>query len=213
MPATTGAVGACRHASLGFDAALRLGRYEGARQQAVLRMKNANHEGLAELVGERWAERERARFMALGVDAVVPVPLHWWRRMRRGYNQSAALAFGIASTLKLPYRRWWLRRSRYTPSQKELSAAARRANVEGAFRAGMGVRLQGKHILLVDDVMTTGATASEAARALKRAGARASQLRWSRGRMVSAGRMLRLSSWGEHTEARAPQTPAPLLQR
>src|SRR5262249_20616204 len=133
-----GRCGACRNEALGFDASVRLGVYEGALQEAVLRIKNAWSEGLAELLGERWAEGEREKLRGLGAEVVVPVPLHWWRRLRRGYNQGAAVAHGLASRLGLPCRRWWLRRRRHTASQKELSAAERRANVQGAFRAGWG---------------------------------------------------------------------------
>jgi ComF family protein len=119
----------------------------------------------------------------LAPDAVVPVPLHWWRRLRRGYNQSEALARGLARVLALPCRTSWLRRARHTPSQVGKSAEQRRANVRGAFRAARVPA--GASVLLVDDVMTTGATASEAARALKEAGA---------GRVVAAalGRAVRL---------------------
>jgi ComF family protein len=161
----------CRADPPAFDAALRLGIYDGPLKAAVLLMKNANHEGLAELMGERWAERQLDRFAALKVDAVVPVPLHWWRRLRRGYNQSAALAYGLASRLRLPYHRWWLRRSRNTPSQKELTATQRRENVKDAFSVRPKAPVRGAHVLLVDDVMTTGATVQEAARTLKRGGA------------------------------------------
>jgi ComF family protein len=161
----------CRKDPPAFDAALRLGVYDGPLKDAVLLMKHANNEGLAELMGERWAELQVERFAALKIHAVVPVPLHWWRRLRRGYNQSAALAYALASRLHLPYRRWWLRRKRNTPSQKDLTAAQRRENVKDAFRVWEGPHLRGAHVLLVDDVMTTGATVHEAARTLKRGGA------------------------------------------
>jgi ComF family protein len=160
----------CRGDPPAFDAALRLGVYDGPLKDAVLLMKNARFEGLAELMGERWAETQPERFKSLKVDAVMPVPLHWWRRLMRGYNQSASLAYGLASKLGLTYRHWWLRRRRNTPSQKELTAAQRRENVKDAFRAWEGPQLRGAHVLLVDDVMTTGATVHEAARTLKRGG-------------------------------------------
>ena len=161
---------ACRNDPPAFDAALRLGVYDGPLKDAVLHMKNAHFEGMAELMGERWGKYQQVRFEALKVDAVVPVPLHWWRRLRRGYNQSASLAYGLASQLGLPCRRWWLRRSRNTPSQKELTATQRRENVKDAFRVWETPRMRGAHVLLVDDVMTTGATVHEAARTLKRGG-------------------------------------------
>jgi predicted amidophosphoribosyltransferase len=88
----------------------------------------------------------------------------------RGYNQSAALAFGLCAVLGRPFRPRWLRRVRATGEQKaQTSLAARRENVKGAFRARPLVA--GQHVLLVDDVMTTGATASEAAGAVVNAGA------------------------------------------
>src|SRR5262249_7863938 len=87
-----------------FDAALRLTVYEGAMQRAILRIKHARHEGLAEALGQRWAELQSARFSALPIDAIVPVPLHWCRRLGRGYNQAAAIARGLADQLRRPCR-------------------------------------------------------------------------------------------------------------
>jgi ComF family protein len=139
--------------------------------EAIRRLKSARNEGLAELLGECLAQRQRDRLRALGADVIVPVPLHWWRRLQRGYNQSAAIAHGLGVGLHLPCRYLWLWRVRNTPSQRTLTASQRWDNVRGAFRARPGLRLTGRHVLLVDDVMTTTATASEAARALLRTGA------------------------------------------
>jgi ComF family protein len=107
----------------------------------------------------------------LQVEVVVPVPLYWLRRLTRGYNQSAAVAGGVARVLGLPCRPRWLRRVRNTPKQVGQSLAARQENVRGAFRARRRAPLAGRSVLLVDDVMTTGATLGEAARALRAAGA------------------------------------------
>jgi len=161
----------CRQEPLYFDLAMRLGPYDGPLREAILHLKHPQGEGLGELLGERWAERDRAQFQALVLDAVVPVPSHWLRRLWRGYNQSAAVARGLAQRLGLPYRPGWVRRIRFRRSQAGLSGPERRANVRGAFRGRAGARLDGRSVLLVDDVMTTGATSSEAARALKEAGA------------------------------------------
>jgi ComF family protein len=101
-------------------------------------------------------------------DATVPVPLYWLRRIKRGFNQSELLARGLARRTGIPMLKA-LRRVRPTPTQAGLSNSARRQNVASAFRS-QGV--QEKRILLIDDVMTTGATAAACALALKQAGAR-----------------------------------------
>ncbi len=102
-------------------------------------------------------------------DIVVPVPLHWTRLFSRGYNQAAWLAQAIAKKLGKPYAPLILLRKRATPSQNGLSFVGRARNVEGAF--GVGARVAGKQVLLVDDVYTTGATFNACTKALLRAGA------------------------------------------
>jgi ComF family protein len=166
----TGGCVSCRRESFAFEAVLRLGPYDGLLRDVVLRLKQPGSEALAEVVGELWGSVRRDALRAMAVDLIVPVPLHWWRRWRRGYNQSAALARGLASILGLPVS-FCLRRTRNTPQQTRQVASARRDNVRGAFRARRSSRLKGRSVLLVDDVLTTGSTASEAARALRDAGA------------------------------------------
>lgn len=161
----------CRGERLAFASAFRLGLYADVRRDVVLAMKRSAAQSLAECVGRLWARHHADRFRALGVGVVIPVPLHWWRRLRRGYNGPEALARPIAQLLGVESRPDWLRRIRATASQVNLSPTERRANVRGAFRAGRGARLAGATVLLVDDVLTTGSTASEAARALRSAGA------------------------------------------
>lgn len=168
-----GRCGACRKESFAFEQVLRLGVYEGLLREVILRLKKQRGEGLAELLGECWAKEAAACFVSLHFDVLVAVPLHWRRRLRRGYNQSAALCRGLATYLGVPCHPSWLRRVRHTPQQtSRVTPAGRKANVRDAFRARPGAPLAGRTILLVDDVMTTGATASEAARALRAGGAR-----------------------------------------
>jgi ComF family protein len=162
---------ACREESFRFERAFRLGPYDGLLREVILLLKRQTGEGLAELLGECWAEHMAEELKVLHLDAIVPVPLHWLRRWRRGYNQSAALSYGIATRLGLPCRPAWLRRIRNTPQQTRQTIAGRKANVQGAFRASGGAAIKGQSLLLVDDVMTTGATAGEAARALLEGGA------------------------------------------
>jgi ComF family protein len=119
----------------------------------------------------RWLERTGKPLLD-EADVIVPVPLHWRRLWQRRYNQSALLAKRLARGKSLAL--FALTRIRSTPSQGEMvSAKARRRNVRGAFEVEPRYHtlLAGKSVLLIDDVLTTGATVAACARALKRAGA------------------------------------------
>lgn len=106
-----------------------------------------------------------------GADAVLPVPLYPRRRRERGYDQALLLARAVARRLGLPLMKNALRRTRYTLQQTRLSLRERWDNVRGAFDVADPAAVRGLNLLLVDDVMTTGATTSECARTLRRAGA------------------------------------------
>jgi ComF family protein len=161
----------CRESRFQFEKVLRLGPYEGLLRELILQLKHLTGEALAEILGDLWAEQAESRLRELGADMVIPVPLHWWRRLARGYNQSEALARSLAARLRLPCKPHWIRRIRYTPFQTQQPRAARVKSVHGAFQTRSWARLRGKTVLLVDDVLTTGSTCSEAARALREAGA------------------------------------------
>jgi ComF family protein len=168
-----GGCGDCRGRSLGFEAAIALGPYEGTLRELCLRMKHDRDAWLAPWIGDLWirARGEALDRLGLPPDAwVVPVPLHWRRHWGRGYNQAEALARGLAGRLDRPVRRP-LRRVADTRKLAVMSATDRAKALRKAFRARKGVALQGRTILLVDDVLTTGATCGAAARALRRAGA------------------------------------------
>lgn len=168
---TTRGCPTCRDLPLGFERAFRLGPYDGRLRDAVLRMKNLGGEGLADLLGRVFAETRGEAIRAAEIDLIAPVPLHWWRKWTRGYNQAEALARAVAAHVNAPFVPQLLRRVRWTSHQTQLSRAARRENLRGAFRVTPGARAAGKSVLLVDDVMTTGSTLGEAARALRDAGA------------------------------------------
>jgi ComF family protein len=133
-------------------------------------MKDGSGEPLAETVGHFWAASRTEQFRATGCTVVVPVPLHWRKRFRRGYNPAAALARSVAAELNLVYRNL-LRRTRHTPRQTDQTPEHRRTNVKGAFAVATGQKAQDVRILLVDDVLTSGSTCSAAAEALRAAGA------------------------------------------
>lgn len=107
-------------------------------------------------------------------DAILPVPLHWRRLIGRKYNQSALLAYGLSKATNIPCVTDVLRRVRPTPPQMRLDRATRLRNVRRAFAvdAAAAAQIKGKTLLLVDDVVTTGATADACARVLKKAGAK-----------------------------------------
>jgi len=157
--------------ALGFDRAFRLGPYEGKLRDAVLRTKVLAGEGLADFLGRTFAEARGDALRCAKIDLVAPVPLHWWRKWTRGYNQSESVARELAAALDVPLVPNLVRRVRYTERQVQSSREARRENVKGAFRVRRGARLASKTVLLVDDVMTTGSTAGEVARTLLAAGA------------------------------------------
>src|SRR5262249_40359935 len=149
-----GGCAACRGRSLGFDAAVALGPYEGSLRELCLRLKHERHAWLAPWLGDLWVESRRDTLgrLRLPADArIVPVPPHWWRHWRRGYNQAEALARGLAHRLDLPVHRP-LRRVVATEKLAELSPTERARVLRRAFRARTGTGLAGRTVLLVDDV-------------------------------------------------------------
>lgn len=158
----------CRAGARGFDAAYCFGFYEGPLRELIHLLK---YDGMKPLAGPLGEYLSRAVPLDETFDAVVPMPLHWRRRFERGFNQAAALARDVARRRRIPLLNA-VRRIRATRTQTGLTNARRRENVSGAFRAGRGRPLEGLRLLLVDDVMTTGATGSACATALKRAGAK-----------------------------------------
>jgi ComF family protein len=168
-----GGCGDCRGRSLGFEAAVALGPYEGALRALCLRLKHDRDAWLARWICDLWVEArsEALERLDLPPDAwVVPVPLHWRRHWERGYNQAEALARELARRLGRPVRRP-LKRVADTKKLAVMSATDRAKALRKAFRARKSRALDGRTILLVDDVLTTGATCGAAARALRRAGA------------------------------------------
>ncbi len=160
-----GLCGLCRHGLRGFDAAYCFGSYDGRLREWIHLYKYGRIRTMAKPLAELLA---RALPRSEPFDALVPVPLHWRRRWQRGFNQSDLLARGLGRKWGIPVIRA-LRRLRYTVTQTALSHSARRKNVAAVFAPRRNLNSQ--RILLIDDVLTTGSTASACAAALHRAGA------------------------------------------
>ena len=161
---------ACRVEAPPFEYARAAGAYAGVLRDALHALKFGGKRTLARPLASLVVE-QCATVLGSDVDALVPVPLARQREAERGFNQAALLAGHLAAASGVPVKPRWLFRCRSTRPQTELTAGERRGNVARAFSASP--RVAGAHVVLVDDIVTTGATAAECARTLREAGARA----------------------------------------
>jgi len=168
-PAATGLCGGCARERPAWDWALAAAEYEGAARDALHAFKFHGKRALARPLAALLLEQWGPALAAAAPEALIPVPLGRARARERGFNQAALVAERLGAALRVPLRPRWLVRARATQPQTDLGATERRANVRGAFAADTAVA--GRHVALVDDVLTTGATAAECARMLKAAGA------------------------------------------
>jgi ComF family protein len=152
-----------------YDRARAAMRYDDSSRKLILGFKHGDRLHYAPAFG-RWLLRAGEELLP-ETDRAIPVPLHWSRLFARRYNQAALLAHALNAAGGPQVAVDWLLRKRRTPPQGRGSAAARRRNVAGAFALKPGIAVKGLRLLLIDDVFTTGATVSECARILKRAGA------------------------------------------
>jgi len=162
----------CRRRVLSFEGVERLGLYEGLLRVACIRGKSGVARPLVWAMGEWFYECRGEALSGLGVDVVVPVPQHWTKRISQPHNQAETLAAVLGRCLRVPMGRHILRKVRRTPDQSSLPAVSRRANLRDAFCVRRHGGLDGLHVLLVDDILTTGTTAHQAARALRQGGTR-----------------------------------------
>lgn len=173
--------GLCRKETYDFDLARSYGLYSSPLRELILHVKFRRRERwglrLGELLASTW--RSIAPYLEDTSPVLIPIPLHPSRQGERGFNQAEVLARGLRRAIRkagIPnapgLEARWIRRVRATAPQSGLRHRARLENVRGAFEVCHAKRVRGRSVILVDDVMTTGATASACARALKRAGAR-----------------------------------------
>jgi ComF family protein len=162
--------GACRQDPPAYDRLIALWSYRPPLDAVVRGLKFGRLDYLGRHLAVAMAAELGPRLA--GCDRIVPMPLHWRRRLARGYNQAERIARPLAGSLGLPCVQALARR-RATPPQSLLGREERLANLRKAFRVPRPERVRGLRILLVDDVATTGATLDAAAAALRKAGAAA----------------------------------------
>ena len=161
--------GDCARERSTWDQARAVLRYDKNSRRLLLGFKHGDHTHSAAAFG-RWMHRAGSEVLA-GANLLVPVPLHWTRLFQRRYNQAALLAQAVHAVGGPEVAADWLIRRRRTPAQGHLGPAARERNVRGALAMRPSRSVAGKRVVIIDDVMTTGATVEECARVLKRAGA------------------------------------------
>jgi ComF family protein len=161
----------CRGRAFYFECAVAVMHSRGVMRDLVHRLKYGGELWLEEILGEflAWGLQD-PRLLNQRIDAIVPVPLHALRRREREFNQAEILARGLARRGNLPFLDA-LCRLRYTITQTHFDRHRRMQNLRDAFKLRQNVSVQGKHLLLVDDVLTTGSTLDECARVLLEAGA------------------------------------------
>ena len=157
--------GACLKDAPHFDRTVALFHYDFPLDRIIHALKYGHQLAVATWCSQRLSKR----LATDNVDLIIPLPLHPQRLIERGFNQSAEIARGLGSSLRTPLDRDNVLRTRPTPPQADLPHKERKKNVRGAFECRAD--FTGQHLLLIDDVMTTGATVNECARVLKLHGA------------------------------------------
>lgn len=167
-----GVCGSCLKKPPPFDSLLTPYLYREGIKDLLIALKFNQKLSHARLLGELMSERFTDHLATVDVlpDAIVPVPLHAKRQRERGYNQSLELIRPLAKRLKIPINHRLVVRKMATTKQTKLSADERRRNLKGAFAVRDGFRVP-RHLVIFDDVVTTGTTVTELAKTLKRAGA------------------------------------------
>ena len=161
----------CFKKNFRFRRAISLGNYQDSLKKLVIRMKNQHDEPLTIQLGYLLANLLIDSEFIGSVDLITAVPTHWWRRFKRGFQAAEMIAETIAHAVKLPFEPELLKCKRSTKKQGTLASTSRQKNVQDAFRVSPSISLRGLNVLLIDDVMTTGATANEISRILLNCGA------------------------------------------
>ena len=170
------AIGGITHAGCkspwGLDGLVSISYYKGPTRSLIRQLKYHHVTIVQELIGQLLDSYLRHESIHFPPAIIVPIPLHQTSQARRGYNQAEIIASQVATHLQLPILATLLKRTSATTSQTRLSQTERQANVKGAFQLATTENIKGASFILIDDVFTTGATLREAAKVLKRAGAK-----------------------------------------
>jgi len=161
----------CHQQSFHFTGVYPLASYMAELREAVLLTKQSSHRIVARALAELLLEQRRDDLLSLQPDLIAAVPMYWSQRLRRGINAPEVVAEHLARGLGVPALPRLLVRHRNTEPQTNLPPESRFKNVRGAFRVSRRYKLNQARVLLVDDILTTGATCSETARVLRDAGA------------------------------------------
>lgn len=161
----------CRNDRFAFDRIIAIGEYRDKLREGVLKAKRPGGTVASAWLADLLWDRRGSELQEFGADFVIPVPQHWLKRISRSHSTPELTSRRISSRLKVPFHRHILVKTRRSAAQTSLPPSKRRANLRNAFLSTR--RLDGHRILLVDDVLTTGTTANQAARVLRDAGAAA----------------------------------------
>ncbi len=162
----------CRNRTLRFNDVVCLGMYEGALRKALLAAKWSYSAVRMKSLGSLLSNARSQELGHKDYHQIVPIPQHWRQRMIRNFNPALVIGDELASRMNLACNVHLLQRTAQTRPQKRVSVNQRFSNQSGALAVTDSQAVRGKHILIVDDVLTTGATCSEAAKVLKAAGAK-----------------------------------------
>lgn len=161
----------CKQDRFHFERVISLGFYQSELKEVILRIKHLQGEQLAQTMGNRLGIHV-SNTLHFKPDLITCVPVHWWKRLMRGHNQTESIATGVSEALGVNFSSRILRKVRFTPEQSRLLPTERRKNLRQAFACSNIPLVRAKRILLVDDVLTTGTTANSVAKVLMSSGAK-----------------------------------------
>ncbi len=154
-----------------YEKLLYIFQYESLVRKLVLRYKFSNQAYLNHFFAQMIAKNEENRSLLQQYDCIIPVPMHVRKMQKRGYNQTELVTNELSKILQIPARNDILLKVVNTVTQSKLGAKARQSNIQHVFFVRKDIEVEGKKIILLDDIYTTGATSQECSRVLKEAGA------------------------------------------